>query len=180
MKILEQCDASVDEYLNCVEIISNSHARDTLYNDLREWIKSIPTKYQLQCARGYEQELTLRIARSESNDSLYEEYKKTIRRIELLEDPQKHKTSIDIEEVKKVPIIEVIKSYNIRVEQEYNHRAKCKCPFHNERTASLVIYTNTNSFYCFGCNTGGSNIDFVRLLDNISVGDAIKKLSKLI
>jgi DNA primase len=40
-------------------------------------------------------------------------------------------------------------------------RQKINCPFHKERTPSLVIYRD-GSFYCFGCAKHGSNaIDFL-------------------
>jgi hypothetical protein len=39
------------------------------------------------------------------------------------------------------------------------------CPFHDEETASLKAYPN-GSWYCYGCNIGGSIIDFACLLNN--------------
>jgi len=34
----------------------------------------------------------------------------------------------------------------------------CKCPLHDEDTPSFKYYPETNTFYCFGCNTGGDII----------------------
>lgn len=42
-------------------------------------------------------------------------------------------------------------------------RYKGKCPFHDERTASFVVYPETRSFYCFGCMAAGDVIDFAKL-----------------
>ena len=35
------------------------------------------------------------------------------------------------------------------------------CPFHGEKEPSLKIYGGTKGWHCFGCNRGGSVIDFV-------------------
>jgi DNA primase len=36
-----------------------------------------------------------------------------------------------------------------------------RCPFHEDRDPSLVIYPQTASYFCFGCDSGGDVIDFV-------------------
>ena len=49
---------------------------------------------------------------------------------------------------------------------EISSRNKAKCPLHaggKERTPSLKIYPESNSWYCYGCSAGGSAIDFVML-----------------
>ena len=35
------------------------------------------------------------------------------------------------------------------------------CPFHGEKTPSFNIYTETDSFYCFGCGASGDVISFI-------------------
>ncbi len=35
------------------------------------------------------------------------------------------------------------------------------CPFHEDRTPSLVVYEESGSYFCFGCDTGGDVFDFV-------------------
>lgn len=53
-----------------------------------------------------------------------------------------------------------------------------KCPFHDEKTASLKIYKEPGrGFHCFGCNTGGTVIDFVMLLFNIPFQAAVVRLN---
>ena len=51
------------------------------------------------------------------------------------------------------------------------------CPFHHEKTASLKLYSDGGGFYCYGCQTGGSVIDFVRKLFDLSSLDAVRRLN---
>lgn len=57
-----------------------------------------------------------------------------------------------------------------------NSKGFCKCPFHNEKTASFKIFKSNNSFYCFGCGTGGNVINLVLKALNISYCEAMKRL----
>ena len=36
-----------------------------------------------------------------------------------------------------------------------------RCPLHGDGEPSLVVYTHTQSYFCFGCQAGGDVIDFV-------------------
>lgn len=51
------------------------------------------------------------------------------------------------------------------------------CPFHNEKTPSLTVYPASNSYYCFGCGSGGDVITFVRNAENLDYIEAVKYLS---
>ena len=47
----------------------------------------------------------------------------------------------------------------------YGYKTKrgfMKCPFHGEKTASLKVYENSRGWHCYGCERGGSVIDFVK------------------
>lgn len=52
------------------------------------------------------------------------------------------------------------------------------CPFHNERTASFVLYPDSNRYYCFGCHAKGSSIDLYAHYHNIDFKTAMGQLSK--
>lgn len=54
---------------------------------------------------------------------------------------------------------------------------KCSCPFHSEKTPSMVVYEDTQSFYCFGCGVGGDIITFIEKIENLSYIDAVKLLA---
>lgn len=73
-------------------------------------------------------------------------------------------------------IEDVISSYVV-LKKGGRHK-KCLCPFHNEKTPSMVVYTDTQSFYCFGCNTGGDVISFIMAIENLDYVEAIKFLSQ--
>ena len=52
------------------------------------------------------------------------------------------------------------------------------CPFHGEKTPSFNIYTETESFYCFGCGAAGDVISFIMKIDNLDYVEAVKYLAQ--
>jgi len=79
----------------------------------------------------------------------------------------------DIERAKCVPIQEL---YDFNVAHETLRRTLVMCPLHNEKTASMFIYKDNNSFYCYGCHCGGDSISFIMKLHGVDFITAIKKL----
>ncbi len=75
----------------------------------------------------------------------------------------------DIEEIKKIPIHNFISS-NYR---KSGGKIFISCPLHEDKTPSLCIYTNTNSYYCFSCGSGGSVIDFIKDICEVTTKEAI-------
>lgn len=76
---------------------------------------------------------------------------------------------------RRIDITELIGSY---VELKRAGRMeKGLCPFHNEKTPSFYVYPETNSYFCFGCNAGGSAIDFVMHQQNLDFVEAVKFLA---
>ena len=55
--------------------------------------------------------------------------------------------------------------------------AKGLCPFHSEKTPSFTVFEDTDSFYCFGCQTGGDVIGFIRKIENLDYVEAIRFLA---
>lgn len=52
------------------------------------------------------------------------------------------------------------------------------CPFHKEKTGSFVIFSDNNSFYCFGCHKHGDSIDFYMATNKgVTLRDALRALS---
>lgn len=54
----------------------------------------------------------------------------------------------------------------------------CACPFHSEKTPSCHIYTESQSFYCFGCGAGGDVITFIRLIERLDYVESVKFLAQ--
>lgn len=72
--------------------------------------------------------------------------------------------------------IETIISSYAPIKRQGRNRV-CLCPFHSEKTPSLVIYNDTQSFYCFGCGAGGDVITFIMKIENLEYIEAVKFLA---
>lgn len=84
--------------------------------------------------------------------------------------------AIDIEQVKRRhPIADVVAARGVALHAQ-GGRLSGRCPFHEDRAPSLVVYPETRSFYCFGCGAGGDVIDFVRRADDVGFREAIDRL----
>lgn len=55
-----------------------------------------------------------------------------------------------------------------------NRAGFIRCPFHNEKTASMKIYRD--SYYCFGCGASGDIFTFLQEFYGISFKDAFRML----
>ncbi len=71
----------------------------------------------------------------------------------------------------QVPMREAAERYGLRP----NRAGYIRCPFHNENTPSLKLYDH--SWYCFGCQTGGDLITFVRKFFGFSFSDAVSRIN---
>lgn len=71
---------------------------------------------------------------------------------------------------------DIISSY-IPIKRVGRNR-KALCPFHSEKTPSLTIYPDTQSFYCFGCGTGGDVITFVMQIEHLDYVEAVHFLAR--
>lgn len=60
-----------------------------------------------------------------------------------------------------------------------NFNRNIKCPFHEDKSPSLKIYTNNNRFVCFGCSARGSPIDFVMKYKTAPFKEAVLYLSNI-
>lgn len=53
------------------------------------------------------------------------------------------------------------------------------CPFHKEKTPSMVIYPGMRGYFCFGCGKAGDAVDLYAQVRKISMGDAAKELAEV-
>ena len=52
------------------------------------------------------------------------------------------------------------------------------CPFHREKTPSFAVSETKQVYHCFGCHNGGTVIQFLQNIENISFREAIEILAE--
>ena len=83
----------------------------------------------------------------------------------------------EIERLKKdIPIERLVMGFGVELKR---HGAELigTCPFHEDKTPSLVVSPKTNLWHCLGaCNVGGSTIDWVMRTKGVSFRHAVELL----
>ncbi len=76
----------------------------------------------------------------------------------------------------RVSLEEVVSEY-VPLKQK-GHRLWGCCPFHNEKTPSFCVNTETQLYYCFGCHKGGTAISFIMDIERMEFMDAVRFLAE--
>jgi DNA primase len=76
----------------------------------------------------------------------------------------------------KLTVDEVISSYIPIQSNGANYR--CVCPFHKEKSPSLIISPQKGIWHCFGCGQGGDIFKFVEEYEHITKAEALQILAK--
>lgn len=74
----------------------------------------------------------------------------------------------------RVDILKLIRHYGFEPIPDIGGKHKMKCMLHNEGTASFFIYPN-NSYYCFGCASGGGVINLMMSFEGKTFDEIIEK-----
>ncbi|MBU1177995.1 DNA primase [Patescibacteria group bacterium] len=85
-----------------------------------------------------------------------------------------NKPSEDIKD--RLDIAELIQEYIPLKKAGANYKA-C-CPFHNEKTPSLMVSVDKQIWHCFGCSKGGDIFAFVMEMEGLEFIDALKMLAR--
>ncbi|GAB4147359.1 MAG: DNA primase [Patescibacteria group bacterium] len=81
------------------------------------------------------------------------------------------------EEVKERADIEMIVGQYLSLSSSGSN-LKAKCPFHNDKSPSLMVSRQKQIWHCFGCGAGGDIFSFVSQIENISRGEALELIAK--
>ncbi len=75
----------------------------------------------------------------------------------------------------KLDIVDVVGGYITLKKSGLNFSA-C-CPFHGEKTPSVVVSSKKQIYHCFGCGVSGDAIKFVQEYERIGFNEAVEKLA---
>ncbi|MBP7146438.1 MAG: toprim domain-containing protein [Acidobacteria bacterium] len=56
---------------------------------------------------------------------------------------------------------------------------KGRCPFHDDRVPSFVVYPGSQTFHCFGCRAHGDALAFVQKYEGLTFGQALEVIRRL-
>ena len=76
----------------------------------------------------------------------------------------------------KLDLVEFLRSY-LELRPAGNN-LKAICPFHKEKTPSLMVSAEKQIWHCFGCNEGGDIFKFIMKYENIEFYEALKLLAE--
>ena len=82
-----------------------------------------------------------------------------------------------LDELRSRTSLEEIVSEYVPLKQKGRRLWGC-CPFHNEKTPSFSVDTQSQLYYCFGCHKGGTVIHFVMEMERMEFMDAVKLLAE--
>lgn len=82
-----------------------------------------------------------------------------------------------LDELRSRTSLEEIVSEYVPLKQKGRRFWGC-CPFHNEKTPSFSVDSESQLYYCFGCHKGGTAIHFVMEMERMEFMDAVKHLAE--
>ena len=74
-------------------------------------------------------------------------------------------------------ISDVVSSY-VKIRKKSGNNMFGLCPFHSEKSPSFSVSNDKQIYHCFGCGKGGSVINFIMEIENLSYPDAIRFLAR--
>jgi DNA primase catalytic core len=84
--------------------------------------------------------------------------------------------TLEVEDLKRTTrILDVLARYGIEAKPQ-GRGYMARCPFHEDGTPSLSVDPVKNVWHCFGCDAGGSVIDFVMKKDGLDFRAATQRL----
>ncbi|MCL4449681.1 MAG: DNA primase [Actinobacteria bacterium] len=82
----------------------------------------------------------------------------------------------DIEKVRQDTDLVALVSEHIALKRQ-GRRWVGLCPFHAEKTPSFSVNAEAGLYYCFGCHASGDAITFMRAMEGMDFGQAVRSLA---
>lgn len=79
----------------------------------------------------------------------------------------------------RLNLVNMFEKEGISVQTAGIGKYKCLCPFHGEKTPSMIIYEDTQTYHCFGCGASGDAITFFEEKHALNFKESLLELSKI-
>lgn len=85
--------------------------------------------------------------------------------------------SVDFTAIReRVNLVELVTSHGVELRKS-GAQFVGLCPFHGEKTPSFYVHPE-RGFYCHGCAAKGDALDFLRLVDGLTLEEALERLDQ--
>lgn len=142
--------------------------------NLSSQINKIKSDTQRMEDRDYDSWLIELNKKIRNHKKLTGKYRYNKIKIATLKDKSSFKKTIVTDDMialaKKVPFNNLLNLETI------GNRKRCRCPFHNEKTASFYIYPDTNRGYCHGCGKSVDTIQYLVEIKKMKFNEAVLML----
>jgi DNA primase len=85
----------------------------------------------------------------------------------------------EVDRLKSLVAIEELIGHYIPLRRTGQNYLIGRCPFHQDRNPSFVVYPQTQSFYCFGCREHGDVLSFLMRQERLTFPEALRVLREL-
>lgn len=168
-------DISLKEIIDCMgKSIIHRWVKDKNYElqQMRNELKKY--KYSILEKSDWEKEILIDFWKLSHDWENYQAQLKNWKAVKwYISDNDHAKRELDKSRAKAVPIESLVLNSRMK---KFGNRITTICPFHKEGTPSFTIYTDTNTFKCYGCQEQGDAIDFVQKYHGVKFKDALKFL----
>ncbi len=89
----------------------------------------------------------------------------------------------ELENIRAANPIETVAARYTDLKPAGRNRLKGRCPFHQDDTPSFMVYTDQQSWWCYGCEAGSSLrgkqdvFKFIMVAEKVSFPEAVRRLS---